>query len=174
MSDPLGVALLALGIGFAIAGFLWMERAVPTPDDLEDELADMIELVAAALESGSSLGVAFELAAAGPLGRERVHVERALRLARLGSRWHAALRLTGHPPLEELSQVIEPSRDFGTPLVPALRVWVQVRRCSAATKLDRAMKRAPVRMIPPLTLCVLPSFVLLGLGPFIRELARVV
>lgn len=174
LSDPIGIALIGAGSAMGAVGFVWMRRAVPNLAVLDDPIGDMAELVAAALRVGTPIGAAFELAARGPLGYHRPYVERALRLARLGSRWHAALALTNHAPLEELAGVVKRASGMGTPLAPALDVWVGARRTTAAGDLERSLKRAPVRMIPPLTLCVLPAFILLGLGPFVRDLVRIV
>lgn len=174
LSDPVGSTLIGVGLAMGVAGFVWMARAVPGLSRLDDPIADMTELAAAALRAGTPPTAAFELAAHGPLGEHRPHVERALRLARLGSRWHAALILTNHAPLRELGRVMERSSGMGTPLAPALNDWVAARRATAAVEIERDLRRAPVRMIPPLTLCVLPAFILLGLGPFIRDLARIV
>jgi len=174
LSDPIGIALIGAGSAIGAVGFVWMRRTVPSLAVLDDPIGDMAQLIAAAVRAGTPIGAAFELAARGPLGHHRPYVERALRLARLGSRWHAALALTNHAPLEELASVVKRTSGMGTPLAPALDAWVGARRTIAAGELERSLKRAPVRMIPPLTLCVLPAFILLGLGPFVRDLVRIV
>jgi len=173
VSDPIGVVLLACGTVLAVAGFIWMRRLSPGLAALDDPIAELAELAAAALKAGAPLMEAFELASLCPLGAERAHVERALRLGRLGGRWASALALTGHPPLEDLGRVVGSATSTGAPLAPALGEWARARRRVAEIDADRAIKRAPVRMVLPLTLCVLPAFVLVGLGPFLRGLARI-
>jgi tight adherence protein B len=172
LSDPTGLVLVAVGLLLTAAGFVWMRRVVPTIRSLDDPIGDMVQLVAAALRAGCPSGQAFELGARCPLGASRRAVERAQRMARLGSRWSSALNLTGDPTLKDLALVVDRCSDGGTPLAPALDRWVATRRERAAVEMERAMRQAPVRMLLPLTLCVLPSFVLLGLGPFVRELVR--
>lgn len=174
LTDPIGMVLIATGSAVGAIGFVWMRRSVPSLSRLDDPIGDMAELVSAALRAGTPMSAALELAARGPLGHHRPHVERALRLARLGSRWHAAFALTKHPPLQELARVLQRSSGTGVPVAPALENWVLTRRASIAAEMETALKRAPVRMIPPLTLCVLPAFILLGLGPFVRDLAGIV
>jgi pilus assembly protein TadC len=45
------------------------------------------------------------------------------------------------------------------------------RRRRLQLEFDAATKKAPVMMVVPLVLCVLPSFCLLALAPFLRGLS---
>jgi hypothetical protein len=45
------------------------------------------------------------------------------------------------------------------------------RRAARSRDFDAAMRRAPVLMVVPLVICVLPSFLLLGVAPFLRGLS---
>jgi pilus assembly protein TadC len=60
---------------------------------------------------------------------------------------------------------------FGLPVEDALLSLAFRRRERIRHEFDAATKKAPVAMVVPLVLCVLPSFGLLALAPFLRGLA---
>jgi pilus assembly protein TadC len=102
--------------------------------------------------------------ASGAFDRER-------RLVRLGSSWTGALERSEDTGLAALAATIERAERTGTPIAAALVGFAKRRRQRLHLEFEAATKKAPVVMVVPLVLCVLPSFCLLALAPFLRGLA---
>ena len=161
-----GVALLAAGVALAGAGLWWIGRLLPLPPDGDDGAAALADDLAAALEGGIGLIPALEAVAEHPPRGLEPALARAHRRVSLGAGWVPALEREGAA-LRSLSQVLARSTTWGTPAAASLRAWAQARRAEARTEMQRRLRRAPVLMVVPLTVCVLPSFVLLAFGPFV-------
>lgn len=157
-AGPAGIALVVVGIALAAAGLWWIGRLVPTPPG-DDGAAALADDLAAALDAGAGLIPALEAAAG-----ERL--DRAARRVRLGATWTDALASEGAA-FRSLAAVIERSRAWGVPAARPLRDWAEARRAEVRIETQRAVRRAPVLMVVPLTVCVLPSFALLAFGPFV-------
>jgi hypothetical protein len=56
------------------------------------------------------------------------------------------------------------------PLADALESFAERWRRERTSAFDARLRRAPVLIVIPLTLLVLPSFLLLGVAPFVRGL----
>lgn len=164
MTDPLGIGVLVLGVSLALAGLCWIDRLVPRPS-LDDEMAGFSSAAASLLESGAGLWRALDVAC-----RSFPMLGRAPRLVRLGSSWPEALVATDDR-LGEVAGVLRRAAALGTPVAPALRALAVARRSEAGLEFDRALRRAPVLMTVPLVCCVLPSYALLGLVPFLRSIS---
>jgi tight adherence protein B len=155
---PTGLAVAVLGIGLAAAGLWWIGKLVPAPAGADDG--------AAALAGGIGLGPALEAAAAYPPSGLEGALDRAGRRARLGQSWPEALRREGGP-LAALAAVVARSAAWGVPAAGPLHEWARARRDEVRTEMQAALRRAPVLMVVPLTVCVLPSFALLAFGPLV-------
>lgn len=166
--DLLGIALFGAGAGLGILGLGWMSRIVPHPEDVADPCAFLAGLVAAACEAGASPAIALEALASCPGVPLAEQLVRARRLTSLGAGWSEALRRTGEEGLGSLAQVIERASESGSPVAADLRRFAATRRRQTGREFEVRLRRAPVLMVVPLTMCVLPSFALLGLGPFLR------
>jgi Flp pilus assembly protein TadB len=165
--DAPGLALIAVGLGLGGVGLWWMGRIVPSPEGLGDPCAALATLMAGVCEAGTSPGAALEVIAGcvgAPLGED---LDRARRLASLGATWPEALR-RADAGLADLAAVIQRATISGAPVAAPLRSLAASRRLQAARDFEARLRRAPVVMVVPLTLCVLPSFAVLGLAPFLR------
>lgn len=165
--DAPGLALIAVGLGLGGVGLWWMGRIVPRPEDLGDPCAALATLMAGVCEAGASPGAALEVMAGCVGAPLREELDRARRLASLGATWPEALR-RADAGLGDLAVVIQRATSSGAPVAAPLRSLAASRRLQAARDFDARLHRAPVVMVVPLTLCVLPSFAVLGLAPFLR------
>jgi tight adherence protein B len=169
--DRLGLFVLASGIGLALAGIRWITRLVPRAAQQEDAVSLLAETAAAFLKGGAPLSAALT-AAASTAPEELVgELERCHRLTRLGRTWPSALGTANHEGLRALSDVLRRSAALGLGARAQLESFAMMRRERARRALDRALRRAPVLMVVPLAVCVLPSFVLLAIVPFLRGLS---
>ena len=169
--DPVGLVVILLGGGLAVLGMIWIGRLVPRPPSGDDGAASLADLVAAVLDGGVDLHSALDVisdAAPADLASE---VRRARRMARLGLTWADAFARSSHPPLRGLGMTLSRTQALGLPVAVALRGWARTRRMTLERDFERATRRAGVLMMVPLAVCVLPSFILLAVVPFLRGLA---
>lgn len=161
-----GLALVVTGLALAAAGLWWIGRLVPAPPGADDGAAALADDLAAALGGGIGLLPALEAAAAHPPAGLEEELGRASRRVRLGDHWVAALSREGGA-TARVAAVVARSRSWGVPAAAPLREWAAARRAEVRIETQRALRRAPVLMVVPLTVCVLPSFALLAFGPFV-------
>jgi tight adherence protein B len=171
IADPAGALMLLFGLSLAAAGLVWMGKLLPRPSPAMPPDLLVTSLLATALRAGTEIGAALRVIAAATPGVAGSELTRAGRRARLGETWGSALRRSEHPGLAALGDVLDHAMRFGEPAADALMRLEKARRAAVARDFEAQIRRAAVRMVIPLTLCVLPSFVLLALGPFLRGLA---
>lgn len=161
-----GIALVVVGVALAAAGLWWIGKLVPPAADGDDGAAALADDLAVALRGGIGLLPALAAAAAYPPPGLGDALGRAARRVELGEPWVEALRREGGV-LASLAEVVARSRAWGVPAAGPLAEWARARRTEVQTEMQRALRRAPVLMVVPLTVCVLPSFALLAFGPFV-------
>jgi tight adherence protein C len=124
-----------------------------------------------ALTLGAGLG--FENAMAliserltGPLGEElrRFQTDMGLGLSRRDA-LRAILDRTDVPDLKTLIQAMEDAEEFGTSLVPVAAAQSRSLRVLRRQRAQAAAQRAPIRMIIPMVLFILPVLMIVVLGP---------
>jgi tight adherence protein B len=160
--DAAGLAMTALGVAMAAAGMVWIGRLVPRAP-ASDPAADAADLLAATLRGGAGLPEALDVVAEITPALDRAH-----RLSRLGLRWSDALRRSGEEGPASLGATIDVAHRGGVPVAGALEAFAARRRVDRTRIHRTGVLRAPVLMVLPLVLCVLPSFLLLAIVPFIR------
>ena len=80
--------------------------------------------------------------------------------------------LTRPPAGEPLRLLVRPLTDalrYGSALGPALEGAASVARGERRRQAEAAARRVPLRLLFPLTLCVLPAFVLLTIVPAVVQ-----
>jgi tight adherence protein C len=130
---------------------------------------EALDLVALAVGAGLSPRLALDRATvfvAGPLGEE---LRRARREVALGLPWERALRAmaerTEDRAVGRLAATLARGRRLGTPLVGPLRTLAIEVRAEDRARAEEEARRAPVVMLFPLVLCVLPAFVVAAVVP---------
>lgn len=169
--DVGGIALLVIGVSLAGAGVACIEKLVPSPPRHDDGCALVGELVAGALRAGVGLDIALFLAAVHAPDDVSLPLRRARRMAQLGMSWPRALERAGDRGAAALGEALAAGDRWGLPVASALDTFAARRREEMTRTFEAAARRAPVLMVVPLTLLVLPAFVLVGLGPFLRGLS---
>ncbi len=164
--DLPGIVMFVVGVLLTGAGIRWIERLSPVPPE-SDELAGYADRLAHLSRAGLPLTTAAPRALAGSASGD---LQRAAGLTRLGLTWGQALGRSSDGDLRSLGSLLSRSDQLGTPLADALESLAKERRMAATRRFDGALRRAPVRMVVPLALCVLPGFGLLALAPFLRSL----
>lgn len=170
VGDPVGVAALLLGVLLAASGLMWIARLVPRPPPV-DATSLVADVLAGVVGGGTGPGAALEVICTRAPQEVRAELDAARRLVRLGAPWPAALRRSGSPGLIDLGGVLERCHALGIPIADGLMAFADERRAAHAAAFQRRLRRAPVLMTLPLTLCVLPAFLLLAVLPAVRALA---
>jgi hypothetical protein len=155
-----GTALSLLGALLLGAGAWWMARSKPQPpDDGPERLAVSL---ADALEGGTSRDRALSQLATD----DRANQLAGPRAAVLqGALWPEALATSQVEGVRRLGRACVLSRRYGRPLVPVLRTLAAGGSERRAAAMERALRRAPVRVVVPLALCILPGALLVAVGP---------
>jgi tight adherence protein C len=164
------------GAGFAFPNFLLGRRVAASRAEAAASAPDLLDAVAVCVTAGLSPRTSVDRATAvvsGPLARE---LEEARRQVALGTPWRAALRgvssRTGLPELRRLSLALDRSERLGSPVADQLRRLARDVRDERRLRAEERARRAPVAMLFPLVLCILPAFVLAAVVPAMLVAAR--
>jgi tight adherence protein B len=141
-TTPPGWVCLAAGVALLVVARRWMRR-----------------LVARARESDPTPGLGGELVAVAVTGGvpAPIAVERVA----------AALAEAGLPPDETAIATLDFAQRAGVPVAALLRAEARERRRDAQAAVRQRVAALGTRLLLPLGLCVLPSFVALGVAPLL-------
>lgn len=167
LGDPIAMTSLLAGVALAAAGMAWIRRLMPSVPQ-PDAAASVALVAAAVLRGGASSAPVLDAAACSNMNPD---LELAARRVRLGLTWEEALALADEPGFVALAATLAEARVSGAPLAEKLRGFASERIRGAATAFDQETRKAPVRMVVPLTVCVLPAFLLIAAGPLVRGLS---
>lgn len=141
-----------------------------------DELPELIDVVAL----GLSAGVSFDAALVIYCGRYRTGLAtrfaEAMQSWRLGmsSRRDALRALSdrlGVPALTTFCETVTESLDFGAPLAKTLVDQAEAVRRARRSAVEEQIEKAPVKMLIPTGVLVLPAMLLAILGPLLAALS---
>lgn len=162
--------------GFSLPNFLLARRAASERAEASAAAPDLLDAIAVCVTAGLSPRTALDRAGAvvrGPLADE---LEVARRQVALGAPWRSSLRQvserTGLPELRRLSVTLERSERLGSPVASQLRRLARDVRDERRLRSEERARRAPVAMLFPLVLCILPAFVLAAVVPAMLVAAR--
>jgi tight adherence protein B len=168
--DAVGVVMGLSGLGLGVVGFVWIRKLVPEAPVGDEPVAAVADAAATLLRGGAATRAVLEMLSlhSPPELQEGMH--RARRLAKLGMPWTRALAQAGEPGLNSMAEILRRATEMGIPPAGALESFASARRAERHTAFEATTKRAPVLITVPLATCVLPSFVLLGVAPYVRGL----
>lgn len=176
-------ALVGWAVGAAIPGVVMAGAAAgvaPTlllrgaarnrSEGISAELPAMIDLVSLGLEAGLSLERSLDLYAKrrpGALAEELQESERIARIAviRREKALGQVAAQSGSEPFVQFASVVSQSIRLGTPLVAILDTEATKARASHRSLVEARIARAPIRMIVPLGVFILPAMILIVVGP---------
>jgi tight adherence protein C len=172
-NGPSGVLLIGGLLGcvlLAVAPLYWLRlRVASRKRAILKALPDAVDLVVTTVEAGMSIdGALAEVGqeTRGPLGEE---LKLAIRETALGrSRREALLRMvdrTDVPDLRTFIQSIVQAEQTGIPVGQVLRTQAEQIRLKKRQRAEAEAQRAPVKMIVVLVTMVLPSMLMMVMGP---------
>lgn len=167
---PLAAAVLGF-LGFAVARFRLAQQATQRRDRERLACLEAGELIALGLAGGLSVSAAHRVA----IEHSASPAQAALRrlAAEIDQRGILAALSQDRGPSSSVSHALATATAAGSPALPALeaRLDEEMHRVFAARQ--ERVRRLPIRLLLPLTLLVLPGFVLMTVGPaVIDSLAR--
>lgn len=165
------VSVLLAVVSLAAAALLRRRRRRrPHHSDHHDAIAVLVDLYAAAARSGATVPLATTAIAPYVPGEVGAAWRRAAERVRSGEGTADALLGAA----DELGDEVRPLVDalvhdlrYGAPLGEALARIADQLRVERRFALEARVRRAPVVMMLPLTMCVLPAFVLLAIVPLV-------
>ena len=171
------LAGLAAAAAVAVMPLYWLRlRLMGRKKAILKALPDAVDLIVTTVEAGMSLdGALAEVGGQtrGPLGEE---LKLAIRETALGrSRRDALQRLnerTDVPELRTFIQSIIQAEQTGIPIGQVLRTQAQQVRLKKRQRAEAEAQRAPVKMVVVLVTMVLPSMLLMVMGPALIRMAE--
>jgi tight adherence protein C len=168
------VGLMAVGFFFPVMNV--RERAKKRQKTLALQLPDTLDLLTISVEAGldfmGAMRRVVEKHRPGPLKDE---LERFFKQTELGRPRREALRdMANRAQLADLNAVVSAliqADRLGVSIGPALRVQSDMLRVRRGQRAEKAAHEAPVKMLAPLIICILPSVFIMILAPvFIQML----
>ncbi len=160
-----GVSSLAIGT-YLITGKLEPSEVRRRRLQMVLDCPHTLELMAAGLKAGLPLRSATRAVAELIDGPLRVDLTEVLRQIELGVPEAEAWRsLRNHPVLGRLAVDLARSVESGTMLVETLRHHARDSRSTRRGALEARAKTVGVHSVPPLMVCFLPAFLLIGVVP---------
>lgn len=180
---------MAVGIGFAIGGVTGVliasaaavlaqrritgaraRAASRRRADEERELPAVAGLLAALLASGATIEASVAALAESHRGALTPALQRVAAAMRLGAGADEAWR-TGADTLAPIADAVRRSATTGAPAAALLADVVVDEQRRWRSRVEVAARSVGVRAIPPLVVCFLPAFLLVGVVPVIASIA---
>jgi Flp pilus assembly protein TadB len=170
-----GVAGVVVGVVVLVVVFRMLGSREPAHERRRRELVDrglpqVVDLLAVTLASGASPSAALSAVAAaveGPVAAELRRAEHSLRLGRDPARvWR---EVSGRPGLAGLGRAMARAVETGASVSEALHRLAEDLHASARLEAESRARSVGVRAAAPLGLCLLPSFVLVGVVPLVAS-----
>ncbi|MBI4871996.1 MAG: type II secretion system F family protein [Candidatus Riflebacteria bacterium] len=144
---------------------------------LERQLPQVLDLLVVALEAGHSLDSAIQQVTRAFRGPLTIELEGCLNQALHGTPLEKALGQMASrlavPDLDALISALVSSRQLGTALAPTLRMHASKLRQQRAQRAEEQARKAAVKVLFPLALCIFPVLLVILLGPTVLALAAV-
>lgn len=147
----------------------WVRRLVPAPPGSDTPAAALARRLEGSLGAGLDISEALSRetcaeARGSDLGRARAKVA-------LGASWPEALAAGADEQMGRLAELIRRAQRSGTDLRPLLTAFAAKVREEERRVFDLRARRAPVLLVLPLTLLMLPAFAIVVLLPLLRSVA---
>ncbi|MBI3869695.1 MAG: type II secretion system F family protein [Verrucomicrobia bacterium] len=170
-------------LALALAGFLLplmniREKAASRQQSVALQLPDMLDLLTISVEAGLDFSAAMKrVVEKHRPGALRDELERCFHeTERLGKGRNEALReMASRVRLQDLSAVVSAliqANQLGVSIGPILRVQSDMLRTRRSQRAEKAAHEAPVKMLAPLILCIMPAVFIMILGPVIIQMIR--
>ncbi|MDH3222470.1 MAG: type II secretion system F family protein [Gemmatimonadota bacterium] len=180
---PRAMAVLGMFWGFALGwvtpGWIVGRRAKKRQHEIQNTLADALDILVVCVEAGLGLNqallrVAIEIGHVSPvLAEELGHTNLQIRAgtARQDALKDLGIR-TGVDDVHALVTMMIQTERFGTSIAHALRVHADTLREKRRQRAEERAAKTAVKMIFPLAFCIFPSMFIVILGPAFISILR--
>lgn len=167
------LALVALGFSFPAMNL--NERANKRQKSIALQLPNTLDLLTISVEAGLDFMSAMRrVVEKHPLGPLKEELERFFKQTELGRPRREALReMANRVQLADLNAVISSliqADRLGVSIGPVLSTQSDMIRIRRAQRCEKAAGEAPVKMLAPLMICILPSVFIMILAPVIIQM----
>lgn len=167
-------------LGFFLPDF-WLRRRLQTRKRrIVEAFPDVLDLLMVCVEAGMGFDAAVaRIAASDHTGRSPLHQEltRMHLEIRAGRPREEAMRdlgeRTGCPEVKRVVGAFTQAERLGTPLGRTLRVHAEAARVDRRHRAEAKAYLAPLKMIFPTALFLLPAFILIALAPAVLTLGKI-
>ena len=173
-------AFLGAAMGYFGPGFLLSMRIKKRKKQIENGLADTLDLLVLCLEAGSSLDQAIvkagdELGVAYPALGDQLRI--LIAEMRAGkTRLEAFRGLSERTQVDDVRQLVAmliQTDKFGTSVAQALRTHAEVCRTKRRQRAEERAQKVGVKLVFPLVFCLFPALYVVMLGPAYLQFMKV-
>ena len=172
----MAITIVLAGVGWKAPG-LWLDGKISARRKVVTAaLPDALDLIIVCVEAGNGLDSALSMVAArltGPLADE---IDRMMREIGLGKARHDAMHdmsdRVGAPDLQSFIAAIVQADQLGVSIGQVLRVQGEAMRVRRSQRAEEAAAQAPVKMLVPMVLFILPSLFIIIMGPVVLGLMK--
>jgi tight adherence protein C len=174
----MGALLVLIAVALGIVGpLIWLRRRARARNTvIWRSLADAFDLVTVSVEAGLGLDAALRQVSEklhGPLAEE---IGQMLREVGMGRPRREALEdlaeRTDVPEVTTFVNAVIQAEQLGTSLGRVLRAQAMTLRVRRRQRAQEMARKAPVKLVFPLVLCVMPSFFIVTIGPVVVRLVN--
>ena len=163
------VVLPVLALAFFGPGMWLSNRIAQRQLTIRRELPDMLDMLTISVEAGLGFDAALAKLVANTRGPLAVEFARVLQEVQAGAERAEALRhlaqRTEAPELDTFIMAIVQAEVFGISVSSVLRAQAVELRLRRRQLAEEIAQKAPVRLVFPLVLCILPATLIVILGP---------
>jgi len=177
VTTGLGWVLLATGVGLWLVGTRWMARLTRRAEaaGAGESAAVPLALVEASIAAGLDIPSALDAAGESVAGTDHASAGRAMSAAarslRAGVDWERSWARADGSALV-VARALRASWTSGSAPIPRLRAAREAAIDRGRADAERAAAELGVRVSLPLALCLLPSFVVVGIVPLLLAVAK--
>jgi tight adherence protein C len=169
-------AILLGAAGVFLTAFWLSAKARGRQTQMLRGLPDSMDLLTVCVEAGLGLDAAFHRVAEKQRGPLVDEIRQMLREIGLGkARRDALLDLAERTQLEDMrafANAVIQAEQLGTSLAGILRAQSQRLRVRRRQRAEQDARRAPVKMVFPLVICLMPSLFIFILGPIVINVSN--
>jgi tight adherence protein C len=163
------VAVLGGPIGYILPSAVLHQLAKERRQTIDRLLPDMVEVLAVSMEAGLSFDTSVEFLAERMENPLTIELRRFLADIRLGrtrtQAFDTMVDRTESGSLREFVAAVNQAEEIGTGLVRTLFAQVQSLRAGRRAYVEQRARRAPVMLIFPIILCIMPVLFFVIMGP---------
>ena len=166
-------------VGFFVPDYWLRRRRKDRQQQIVESLPDVLDLLMVCVEAGMGFDaavarIADSVRAASPLHEELMRMHLEIRAGR--PRDEAMRDFAERTGVDEIKRVVTAfiqADRLGTPLGKTLRVHAEAARVERRHRAEAKAYLAPIKMIFPTAICLMPAFMLVALAPALLNLLKI-